>query len=61
MSVSEIEAVLADATSAYPNRKGRSGDYYVKESTPGGRPVCVVFAYRRDTYTARPIAAWEVD
>jgi len=29
---------------AYPNRKGRSGDYYVKESTPGGRMVCVVFA-----------------
>ena len=61
VSIAEIEDVLLSAKLAYRNRRGRSGDFYVHGSTLGGRQVRVVFAYQRDTGTARPIAAWEVD
>lgn len=61
VSVREIETVLGLSATAHRNRRGRSGDYYVDGVTLGGRQVRIVFAYRRDTKTARPIAAWEVD
>lgn len=61
VSVWEIEMVLAHATIAYRNRKHRTGDYFVRGTTTGGRAIKVVFAFNQDSHTARPIAAWEED
>jgi uncharacterized DUF497 family protein len=61
VSINEIEDALSGAVVAHRNKRDRAGDWYIEERTRGGRAVHVVFRYRVETHTARPITAWEVE
>lgn len=59
VSIDEIEQAIANAATARPNRRKRSGDIRNETEADAGRRVVVIARLDRARDRVRPITAWE--